>query len=277
MSYLPTNALADPEILEVEEVDDRLTDDEGAVPLGPYAQASRAVMRREIGHSSDTWEANLELEAFFRAAEGVRQTIEHVAHLTGGQSYALMCKLQRGCRPSNSLTIAKFPKSIALKDRKKRDEYVVKSDDILPLIKTARAVMMGELNDRFREGRPSDTRLVQIYLSKQMDPSVLIPPAWQSHAKAMYLGFLREISAKIVTPRRRSPRGSGKKKRRRETSLFMDADSDSADELRAPDQSDPTASAADDVVTAEAKAWKGLQHPRAPTPAPPSDYDLRLL
>ena len=59
--------------------------------------------------------------------------------------------------------------------------------------------MIKELNNRFFDDaeRPSNTRLVQCWMSKQRPADKWMPEAWRFLAKGLYLAMLRE-AAKIA-------------------------------------------------------------------------------
>ena len=59
-----------------------------------------------------------------------------------------------------------------------------------------RRIMVDELSSRFFEGddRPSNARLVQMWMCKQYPAEKWVPEAWHVLSKALYLTMLRDAA-----------------------------------------------------------------------------------
>ena len=103
----------------------------------------------------------------------------------------------KGCGAEKSLTVKFHPSTAKLADRQRQPEER-KADALHELTKTARAEMVEQLAARFFEGeRPSDTRLIQIWMSKQRPAEKWMPKSWHILAKGWYYTMLRQ-AAKIA-------------------------------------------------------------------------------
>jgi hypothetical protein len=71
-------------------------------------------------------------------------------------------------------------------------------------VTTARKVLRDELNARVFHGssdlRPSNVRLIQAYMSKQMTSKDYLPLSWNEHARAHYLKVLRDAVSIVLNP-----------------------------------------------------------------------------
>lgn len=203
------------------------SDDEGSLqPTSPFA-VPRNITRREVGLDSAAWEASLQLESFLERPFQVKELVENCATLTGGQMIFLMASLRSSCSASRALIIKNFPPTAALKDRK-RSLAEISADSIHPMILRARVELEAQLEKRFFSTPPSETRLVQLYMSKQADAAKIMPVAWLAQAKAFYLVWLRRAAVALKVGTRVSPERVCKK-RRVATMLFdgfMDAESE---------------------------------------------------
>ena len=69
---------------------------------------------------------------------------------------------------------------------------------------TARKVLRDQLNARVFHGssdlRPSNARLIQAYMSKQMSSKDYLPLQWNEHARTLYLKALRDAVSINPTP-----------------------------------------------------------------------------
>ena len=87
------------------------------------------------------------------------------------------------CDPDAGLIMKDFPSTLALKDRELREDkstFTTKDSDYLCIaVTTARKVLRDELNARVFHGssdlRPSNTRLIQAYMSKQIQSKDYLP------------------------------------------------------------------------------------------------------
>lgn len=117
--------------------------------------------------------------------------------------------------------------------------------------------MGDQLKSRFFKDMPSETRLVQLYMSKQTDVSKVLPAEWLEQAKAFYLVWLRNAANALNMGRRVSPNRSAKRKYNK-VMLF--------DGLDEPLDADPPGAAetgaGSDSVIQEAKRWENLSRDR---------------
>ena len=81
-----------------------------------------------------------------------------------------------------------------------------KAEDLDEMIGTARNIMKDELQLRFFTERPSNIRLVQCYMSKQLPMVEWAPPSWVPLAKALYVRMLRSAVTIAGIGMRLSPR-----------------------------------------------------------------------
>ena len=104
-----------------------------------------------------------------RVAYKMKDVIERCSYLTGAQSRMLMYDLKENCcHPEASLNIKTFPDSLSVADRECSVE-VKPAEDLSSLVDTARSVLNDELQQRVFVNRPSNARLVQIFMTKQPD------------------------------------------------------------------------------------------------------------
>jgi len=71
-------------------------------------------------------------------------------------------------------------------------------------VTTARKVLRDQLNARVFHGssdlRPSNTLLIQAYMSKQIQSKDYLPLSWNNHARTLYLKALRDAVSINPTP-----------------------------------------------------------------------------
>ena len=208
------------------------------------------VDRKKIGFTDTSWEANLELEGFLERPASMKEVIEKKLTLTGAQSFQLHYNLMKSCEATKPLTIKVFPESIALKDRA-RKSAVVGFEAVLPLVVEGRREMMAQLEKRFFTVPPSEPRLVQIWMSKQVPATRVLPSAWHVTAEAHYLTWLRECAIIAGRGERASPPRKAKKKARTSNGFF--------DNCIGDDDPDPIeVGAGSDTVALEIAKWKVL-------------------
>ena len=123
----------------------------------------------------------------------VKDNLEHRPDVTGAQGLALMHTLKTACQSTQPLSILMFPVSAAVKDRV-REEVTIIPEEICSLVKTARQIMIMQHEKRFLDKRPSDARLIQVYMSKQMLASKLLTRDHLETARALYISALRSAS-----------------------------------------------------------------------------------
>ena len=140
----------------------------------------------------------------------IEKKLPKEATVTGAQSYYLMGRLRARC--DKPLQVQDFPATAKVADRKRASGDTLERSDIAECVQIARRVFKSELTDRFfgtsMDDRPSQSRLVQIYMSKQARASSYLPAPLVPTAKAAYrrwlLGAAEAIKA-TLTPQR-SPR-----------------------------------------------------------------------
>ena len=217
-------------VLEIYTSDD---DSDGETqPRGQFSEAARTVERRKVGFTDEAWEANLQLEGFLRRPSEIKEAVEKKPTLTGAQSFQLHYYLMKGCRRDKPLAIQLFPETMAVKHRK-RQAASIRAESLHPLVVEGRKVLVEQLSMRFFTTMPSEGRLGQIWMSKQVEAVKVLPEDWAPTAEAFYVKWLRETAAIQGTVTRRSPpRLAKSKKRRTSGGGFFDQESASeAEEL----------------------------------------------
>jgi len=152
-------------------------------------------------------------------------------------------------------------------DRERRHDKSLltnkEADDLSAATSIARKVMQEELVDRLFHGsedrRPSNMRLVQAYMSKQMPSSLYLPAAWNAHARTLYLQALRDALTISRIPVRSSPPRAAKKQKVAPSGgmLFRGAElKPSALESSAPTPT--TDDSTFDPVLDELRRWEGM-------------------
>ena len=248
-------APTDVSVLDVYTSDDDSDDEQ---PRGQFSAAARQIERRKVGFTEDGWEANLQLEAFLRRPSEIKDVVEMNPALTGAQSLQLHHQLRKKCRRDATLDILLFPVSMAVKDRQ-RQSATIRADCLHGLVVEGRKVMVDQLTQRFFSVPPSEGRLVQAWMSKQMSAAKLLPEDWLETTEAFYYKWLRETAVMLGTAQRRSPpRKAQKKKRRTSGGGFFDEDTDSDENSAAVTAEEEGGAPANDVVLKEAACWKKI-------------------
>jgi hypothetical protein len=67
-------------------------------------------------------------------------------------------------------------------------------EDVCSIVKTARDILIAQHEKRCVDKRPSDARLIQVYMSKQMLASKLLTQEHYETARALYISALRNAS-----------------------------------------------------------------------------------
>ena len=200
------------------------------------------------------WNANLELEGFLTKPAEVKETLEHRLTVTGAQGVQLMVMLKTINKESRPLKISLLPQSPALKHRS-REESTVAAESISMMIQTARKELIKQIDKRFIDKRFSESRLIQIYMSKQMEASKVLSEGAYQTAKALYLQWLRALVDNGIVGERTSPRKKKKAAKKMAANLFdgmEDSDEDNEDSPA------PTM----DRVRTEVKLWDNLSGER---------------
>ena len=211
-----------------------------------------AVPASALGLSSDQWDASLEIEAYLDHPFQIKESIEHKGYVTGATSLFLLHDLKKGCADDKSLTVKANPPTAKLADRVRPTE-TRKAEDLHSFISTARRIMVKQLGERFFDDaeRPSNTRLVQCWMSKQRPAEKWLPEPWHVLAKGLYLGMLREAATIAGIGIRSSPRKVQKTSAGRSSLVrnLSDDDDDDAPALLTDNS---------DAVMEEAVRWEAL-------------------
>jgi hypothetical protein len=218
----------------------------------PTSKLGKAVPASQIGLTADDWDASLELEAFLDHPFQIKETIEHKGYCTGAQGLYLVHDLIKGCADDKSLTVKLFPKDAKLESRK-RELEVREGSDLYSLTTTARQVLAEECQSRFFGERPSNLRLVQMWMSKQRAPEKWMPQAWQVLAKGLYLKMLRAATKIAGIGEKASPCKKQKTAAAASSSSLVRNLSSDEDELAGTEEGGMV-----DVVTSEAELWKNI-------------------
>ena len=230
-------------------------------------RAGRAVPAAELGLDDEDWDASQETEAVLSYPFDIKETIEHVPFCTGAQSMALLYDLKQNfCDPAADLAVKPFPVTLSVADRDYRNSktnlITRESADLSEGVLKAREVMQDELNSRLFHGqdhlRPSNARLIQAYMSKQMPVADYLPDSWVRHGKTLYLQGLRAAVAIANVATRVSPPRLAKKPKTslglfRGAALAKNVDSEAPPPSAnggTPDDFDP--------LTDEVARWAGM-------------------
>jgi hypothetical protein len=179
------------------------------------SKAGKAVAATEIGLQSNDWEENQELEGFLRYPYQIKETIEHKGYCTGAQSLMLLYDVKSNfSHPDAQLETLTLPPTLKMEDRE-RNEEVKNSNVVSGMIDVARRVLKEELQSRCFDLRPSNSRMVQLFMSKQMDAKDILTPAQYDLARTLYLQWLRaandvqKLPTREGSPRKKQKTGGG--------------------------------------------------------------------
>ena len=162
----------------------------------PNSKVGVPVPAQNLGMSGDEWDMSLEMEAFLEHPFQIKESIEHKGYMTGAQGLIVLADLMKGCANDKPLVVKLHPPTAKLVDRKRKDE-LRPARLLCPVIAAGRTVLAKELRERFFDGAevPSDVRLVQLYMTKQMPMEDWAPATWMASAKALYTKYLRDAAA----------------------------------------------------------------------------------
>ena len=220
------------------------------------SKVGTAVAASELGFTSLDWEESQEMEAFLSYPYAIKETIEKRGHCTGAQGMALFHDLKENfCHPEAKLSIKPLPTGLTLADRERTNE-MKDASDLSSMIDTARKVFKEEMQSRAFDLRPSNTRLVQCYMSKQISSSTYLSPAQNALAKTLYMQMLREaFEISNVARRPSSPRKA--KQPKSEGLLFRGSAALPSDDSPAESLTPATTYDYDPVID-EANRWEHL-------------------
>ena len=221
----------------------------------PTSRLGKAVPASALGLSADAWDSSLEIEAFLDHPYKIKESIEHKGYVTGSTALYLLHDLKLGCGEEKSMTVKLHPSTAKLEDRNRPTE-LREAESLHALTAKARSIMADELNQRFFSERPSNLRLVQIWMGKQRSAAKWLPEAWHTLAKGLYLSALREAAKTAGIGMHSSPpRKKQKASTSASTSLVRnDSSEDEEDQTEAARLHDPGF----DTVTEEAVRWEKL-------------------
>ena len=201
---------------------------------------------------SEQWDSSLEMEAFLEYPFQIKQSIEHKGYLTGAQSLCLHHDLTQGCKSDQPLSVKAHPPSASMADRKRKTETRGASE-LDEMIVKGRTILAAEVSARFFGERPSNVRMVQAYMCKQVPMAEWADDSWVETAKALYLKMLRNAAA-IAGVRSSPPLKSLKSRTEPEVGagLFRNRSPTVA-------QQQPQASEEFDAVTDEVQRWAAIE------------------
>jgi hypothetical protein len=209
------------------------------------------VSANELGLTENQWSDSLELDAFLEDCWEVKEIIEKNTKLTGAQAYQMLDRLRSD--PNGSVNTFHAPLSLKMVDRTRNHARVVPNDELCDAVRVAKQVLSEDLTERMflttPDSRPSESRLVQLFMSKQMPvESVLASPLIPT-ARALYIKWLHE-SAVVLRHDKEKARPSGNQARPPppgKTSLF-----------RAPAVPEDPVPVSDNAVAYEMQQWSEL-------------------
>ena len=222
-------------------------------------KVGRAVAAAELGLSATDWDEGIEMEAFLERPFQTKELIEKGkaggGMITGAQSLMLMHNLRASNEASKPLSVKLLPPSPSLEDRSRVSEQRT-AISLGPCVVTAREVMVKELNDRFFGERPSNSRLVQLHMSKQMRSTAWLPAAWRTLAETLYLAWLRKASNHLKSSTVQLPSSPNKRAKVTSSSsstlILFDDDEEAATAAAADDDDE------NDELTLEVERWKSI-------------------
>jgi hypothetical protein len=179
----------------------------GRSPVDAASASSMVVFC--LGLTTQEWEDTREMEAFLSYLFDIKETIEKRPYCTGAQAIQLLYDLKENfCDPDAGLIVRDFPSTMSIQDRELRNDKSTcptkESDYLCTVVTTERKVLRDELNARVFHGssdlRPSNERLIQAYMSKQMSSKDYLLLSWNEHARTLYLKALRDDVSINPTP-----------------------------------------------------------------------------
>jgi hypothetical protein len=140
--------------------------------------------------------------------------------------------------------------------------WTLETEELSPMLDKAREVMVYETTGRFFTERPSNGRLVQCYISKQMPAELWMPATWLTLAKSLYVQMLRQATTIIGIGVRSSP--PRKKAKLEQPSMFRASTSAlAAASSTPPPTANATTEAEFDTVSDEIARYKVMPDERA--------------
>jgi hypothetical protein len=233
----------------VEDVGSESDDDSGV--------RKRDVPCSELGISETNWQQSIEMESFLKFPNSTARTVEMNLNVTGAQALQMMVVWYDASHKKSGLPLLDFPKTAKLRHRIRKSLGVRKHDKLSVGTQDAIREVATEMCERFfpvGDGQPSVTRLIQIYMSKQMPAEDVLAAPVLAQAKTAYTNALRDAT-KVVKPRggEAAPHAKNCDKRKRATSETVCFFSPGAEE-----EVDAVEDATTDSVALEIEIWNGL-------------------
>ena len=170
--------------------------------------------------SEDRWLETLELEAVLRMPRAIAELMEKNRLLTAAQGTQMIRQWQLNLHAD--LEMYNFPKSGKLRHRSRDPLPDRPRDQCCPGTQQFQDVVYDQIEDRWAKRMPSKTRMIQIYMSKQVPIEDIMPQEWVPTARAFYLRALRKAHKLQVkkglaksSPKAGVPMGSKPKKLKR--------------------------------------------------------------
>ena len=139
--------------------------------------------------SEDRWLETIKLEAVCWRPYALAKAIEKNRRLTGGQGIQMIRQWQANLHIA--LEVYDFPKPAKLRHRDRRLPPLRHRDDSYSGTKQFQDVAYDQVEDRWATKMPSKTRMIQLYMSKQVPIGDVMPEEWVPTAKVFYVRALR--------------------------------------------------------------------------------------
>jgi hypothetical protein len=218
----------------------------------------RDVPSSELGISEAHWQQSIEMESFLKFPNSTARTVEMNLDVTGAQALQMMVVWYNASHKKGGLSVLGFPRTPKLRHRTRKSLGNRSHAALSQGTRDAIREVASEMCDRFfpvGAGQPSDTRLIQIYMSKQMPAEFVLATPVLAQAKSCYLNALRDAakanrSAPRSTPANRAKNCDKRKRNMSETVCFFSRNGE--EECEADE--DPAL----DTVADEVRYWQDL-------------------
>ncbi|KAK3281373.1 hypothetical protein CYMTET_10832 [Cymbomonas tetramitiformis] len=228
------------------------------------SKVGNAVAASEIGLDLMDWDKSQEVEGLLSYPFDIKETIESSGICTGSHAMILLHDLKEAfCDNRANLEVGALPATLKLEDRE-RSRVIRKATDLSSMVTTARSVLKDELQARLFDSRPSNMRLIQCFMSKQVDCKTFLRPEQYELAKTLYLTAIREaaiISGKVAGASVAMGTTSQPAKKKQKTMLFRGRSSLPAEDPTAEIENSE-AGIQGDVVLNEIHRWENLPETR---------------
>ena len=225
-------------------------------------RVGQAVAASELGLDLSEWDEGIEMEAFllrpFQMKELIEKGKKGAGLITGAQSLMLMHNLKVSNEAQKPLSVKLLPATASLEDRVRVSEQR-NPDSLGTCVTTARSVLRTEIQERFFGERPSNSRMVQLHMSKQKKSTAWLPESWRPLAETLYLRWLRKVSdhLKDSTRQLRSPPNKKPKTSAGSSTLVLFDDDDDGGG-RGSGSDDGHITDETDEVAIEVERWKAM-------------------